>query len=145
MSAELAERPKEMSTGTTGAWTKVGARTSSTVPGTTKAPVTRPYFSQVTGAEAVGVRQPAYSDINDATPSYDDEKYQSFIKQRAVLIRKKLISGLDRKEVLELRMIEWAIDRAELAAHDGSLRALERVAEMQEKLVKQINALNRTR
>lgn len=145
MSAELAERPIEMSSTSTGAWSKVRARSYNGALSTTKSAVSRSNSGQMTAADAVVEPQYFHGDINGATPSYDDEQYQSFINQRSVLIRKKLLGTLDRKEVLELRMIEWAIDRAELAAHDGGLRGLGRVAEMQEKLMKQINELNKVR
>lgn len=145
MSAELAERPIEMSSTSTGAWSKVRTRSYHGAVSTTKAAIPRSNAGQMTAADVVVETQHGNGDINGATPSYDDEKYQSFINQRSVLIRKKLLGTLDRKEVLELRMIEWAIDRAELAAHDSGLRGLERVAEMQERLMRQINELNKVR
>jgi len=42
-------------------------------------------------------------------------------------------------------MIEWAIDRAELAAHKSNFDRLEQVAAMQEQLLQNIDALNRMR
>lgn len=54
-----------------------------------------------------------------------DEEYQALKSTHRELVKRKFVSGLSKKEVLELRMLRWQLDRLEDARTGGALDGLE--------------------
>lgn len=79
---------------------------------------------------------------NDISAVYNDEQYHALLNEHKRLIRRKFETGLSHREDLELRMVRWAIDRAESALHENDFNRLNAIAEMQEKLIAQVNKLS---
>lgn len=150
MNAAVADREFEefeLATGTTGRW--ILSRVDPPSPTTKGSERGRVHFVSDTyggaGVTAAPVEHQARLSPNNASFVYGDCQYKSFITERQRLVQKDLLDGLSKRESLELRMIEWAIDRAELAAHKSNFDRLEQVAAMQEQLLQNIDALNRMR
>ncbi|WP_312704282.1 hypothetical protein [Stenotrophomonas lactitubi] len=150
MNAAIADREFEefeLGAGTAGRW--VFSRADLPSPTTKGGERGRVHFVSDTyggtGVTAVPVEDQGRLSPNNASFVYGDCQYKSFISERQRLVQKDLLDGLSRRESLELKMIEWAIDRAELAAHKDNFDRLEQVAAMQEQLLANIDALNRMR
>lgn len=70
-----------------------------------------------------------------------DAEFEQMLEAQAVMAARMIAGELTRSELLKLRMLRWAIDRAELSRHGADLRKLETLSALHENLARQIDRL----
>jgi hypothetical protein len=63
------------------------------------------------------------------------------VATQAEMAARMVMEQLTLNEILRLRMLRWAIDRAEAARYGADLRKLEALAELNEDLARQVGRL----
>ena len=69
------------------------------------------------------------------------EQYQSLLSRRKVLILEEMSRELRRNEVIELRLIDWELDRIEDALTGEFLDKLEKYANIQEEFAQRLTRI----
>lgn len=72
-----------------------------------------------------------------------EEEVERLLRGRRALVEKKLAGTISKREELELKLIDWSLDRIEDARYGASLDRLEQAVQMQNDMASKIDSFAR--